>query len=136
MELHTTMPQAGDSNSSSDWSEDSNSTFAEQVDSDNQESFLQLLIIGVGLVGAATSGLDLWALLGKNARSKTANILILNLSFFNFMACVFVVVSYGIKVGLGGMELTQAWATTICILFLNDTLIYASLDVSIATLCA
>jgi len=88
--------------------------------------YFECFVLVIGVIGTAANGLVLYALVASKQHKKHQ--LIVNQNALDLCSCVFLVISYGMK--LFNIELTGSLGYWLCMLLLNDNLlgcgVYAS----------
>ena len=84
------------------------------------EFYFHCALVATGVVGTATNGLILYALVASKQHKK--HVLIVNQNVLDLFTCIFIVITYSLK--LGNIPLTGSVAYWLCILFLSECLIW------------
>jgi len=87
-------------------------------------------VVVIGIVGAAANALILYAMVVSKQHRK--QLLIFNQNVFDLCSSLLLILTYAVK--LGGMRLTGALGYWLCMLLLNENLLWCSINGSVINL--
>ena len=96
------------------------------------EFYFHCALVVIGVVGTATNGLILYALVASKQHKK--HVLIVNQNVLDLFTCIFIVLTYSLK--LGNIPLTGSVGYWLCTLLISDSLIWCGTFGSVINLAS